>query len=503
MAGRLRGRAGASRRRTRYKERMNAEAEPFSPPPGRGLFCNRTLNMRSIRAIGFDMDYTLVHYRVQEWEKRAFEHARSRLLDLGHPVFGIRFCASWFARGLILDLELGNIVKANRFGRVHRASHGVELLPHEQMRRVYGQVWIDLADERWVFLNTLFSLSEACVYAQMVDLLDRGALSRDLDYRALHGIVSDALNAAHLEGQLKAEIVADPERFVELDEDLPVALSDLKQAGKRLFLATNSEWHYAEPIMGHAFDRFLGGGKWRDLFDLVIVQTRKPGFFEGNAPFELMEDTGRWAPCPDRLPEGGILRGGNAGLVQRRFGAEGEEVLYVGDHVYADVHVSSRIRRWRTVLVLRELEAEIAAEQEFADDQRRLREAMRRKDALDREQAGLRLCLQRLEHGMPPPAAAHLDPPSIHERLRAIRAEAEAIDAKIAPLAKRASELGNARWGPLMRAGNDKSRLARQIERHADVYTSRVSNLLYLTPFGYLRAARGSLPHDADRGPAS
>ena len=49
-----------------------------------------------------------------------------------------------------------------------------------------------------------------------------------------------------------------------------------------------------------------------------------------------------------------------------------------------------------------------------------------------------------------------------------------------------------------MRAGNDKSRLARQIERHADVYMSRVSNLLYLTPFGYLRAARGSLPHDTE-----
>ena len=48
----------------------------------------------------------------------------------------------------------------------------------------------------------------------------------------------------------------------------------------------------------------------------------------------------------------------------------------------------------------------------------------------------------------------------------------------------------------LMRAGNDKSRLARQIERYADVYTSRVSNFLYLTPFGYLRAPRGSLPHD-------
>ena len=34
------------------------------------------------------------------------------------------------------------------------------------------------------------------------------------------------------------------------------------------------------------------------------------------------------------------------------------------------------------------------------------------------------------------------------------------------------------------------------IERYADAYTSRVSNLLYVTPFGYLRASGGTLPHD-------
>ena len=33
-----------------------------------------------------------------------------------------------------------------------------------------------------------------------------------------------------------------------------------------------------------------------------------------------------------------------------------------------------------------------------------------------------------------------------------------------------------------MRAGNDKSRLAYQTERYADVYTSRVSELLALYP---------------------
>ncbi|MEO1269501.1 MAG: 5'-nucleotidase domain-containing protein, partial [Myxococcota bacterium] len=36
--------------------------------PGRQIFCNRTLNLRSLKAIGYDMDYTLLHYHVDRWE---------------------------------------------------------------------------------------------------------------------------------------------------------------------------------------------------------------------------------------------------------------------------------------------------------------------------------------------------------------------------------------------------------------------------------------------------
>ena len=32
------------------------------------------------------------------------------------------------------------------------------------------------------------------------------------------------------------------------------------------------------------------------------------------------------------------------------------------------------------------------------------------------------------------------------------------------------------------------------VERSADIYMSRVSNFLFLTPFSYLRSPRGSLP---------
>jgi 5'-nucleotidase len=118
---------------------------------------------------------------------------------------------------------------------------------------------------------------------------------------------------------------------------------------------------------------------------------------------------------------------------------------------------------------------------------------MAEKEQCEREQAQLRLSLQRDEAGYAEPLIALGE---AQRRLSALRDHITQLDVRISPLAKRASELSNPRWGPLMRAGADKSRLARQIERYADVYTSRVSNFLYLTPFGYLRAPPGSLPHD-------
>jgi HAD superfamily 5'-nucleotidase-like hydrolase len=461
-----------------------------------GVFCNRTLNMRSIRAVGCDMDYTLIHYDERVWELRAYEHVRERLHARGMPVAALRFEADLFTRGLVLDTQLGNVLKANRFGYVTRASHGTRMLTHDEQRTAYAQTWVDLSDPRWVFLNTLFSLSEVCLYAQLVDLMEQGAIDRVLGYAGLYGVVRDTMNATHLEGELKAEIAKDPERFVQLDEALPPTLLDLKHAGKRLLLVTNSEWDYTRAMMSYGFDRFLPRGMtWRELFDVVIVQAGKPGFFETRAPlYEVVEDSGLLRPCNEPLQSGRAYLGGHARVVEEYLGLAGEEILYVGDHVYADVHVSSQIRRWRTALVLRELEQEIAAEDALAAQQEELQRWMAEKALREREQAMLRLALQRAQHGYAnAPSALKRDP---QQRLRELRSELDEIDQRIAPLVKAASEIGNHRWGPLMRAGNDKSRLARQIERYADVYTSRVSNLLHLTPFGYLRAPRGSLPHD-------
>jgi hypothetical protein len=50
------------------------------------VFCNRELNLETIRAIGFDMDYTLAQYKQPAFDKLAFDGAKEKLVKiLGYP----------------------------------------------------------------------------------------------------------------------------------------------------------------------------------------------------------------------------------------------------------------------------------------------------------------------------------------------------------------------------------------------------------------------------------
>jgi 5'-nucleotidase len=467
-----------------------------SPPPAeREIYCNRTLNLRGIQAVGYDMDYTLIDYREEEWEQRAYEHLRGRFLARGWPVEHLKFDPEMMERGLVLNIELGDILEPNRFGYVKQAYHGTRQLDLPNQRRTYARTVVDLAEERFVFLNTLFSLSEGCLYAQLVDLLDDRRIPDVLGYRELYSEVKRNLDWAHMEGQLKTEILAEPERYVKLDPDTALALLDQRHAGKKLLLITNSEWSYTAPMMAFAFDRYLPEGMtWRQLFDLVIVSAHKPDFFsKHNALFELVEENGLLRPAA-RLHEGSVFYGGNAMLVEEQLGLAGDQILYVGDHVFGDVHVTKSVLRWRTALIVRELEHEIRATLEFAEQQRQLSELMAQKDQLELQYCRLRLEQQRARHRYGPSPALRAD--ERQARLREVRSKIEALDARIGPLARASAECGNRWWGPLMRAGNDKSILARQVERYADIYTSRVSNFLFRSPYAYLRSRRAGLPHD-------
>ncbi|MDH5643421.1 MAG: HAD-IG family 5'-nucleotidase [Gemmatimonadota bacterium] len=344
------------------------------PTPIHGVFCNRTLNLRSIAAIGYDMDYTLIHYRVEHWERKAYEHIRAKLQELGWPVQSLEFDPGAMVRGLVVDTKLGNVVKADRFGYVKRAVHGAGVLDFDIQRKNYARTAVDLSENRWKFLNTLFSLSGACMYSQLVELLDRGELPGAIGYDELYDVLSSSLNAAHMEGLLKKEIMEAPEKFVDSDPDTVLTLLDQRNAGKKLLLITNSEWNYTKEMMEFAFDRHLPNElTWRDIFDVIIVGARKPAFFsDANPFFEVVSPEGLLQPAVGGLKPGGVFLGGNAEEVERYIGVSGDSILYVGDHMFSDVKVTKNLLRWRTALIVRELEDEIAAVQEFSTTNEKL-----------------------------------------------------------------------------------------------------------------------------------
>ncbi|PSQ90089.1 MAG: HAD family hydrolase, partial [Bacteroidetes bacterium QS_4_64_154] len=230
---------------------------------------------------------------------------------------------------------------------------------------------------------------------------------------------------------------------------------------------------------------------------------RKPDFFSVDMPaFRIEREDGLLREHKNGpLEDGGVYVGGNAPLVEESLGLRGEEILYVGDHLFVDVNVSKQVLRWRTALVVRELEREIEAFQSFADKQARLSELMQQKEQLEAQFSAKRLQRQRLREDYGGPDGR--DAETLDQEMSALRSRLTDLDEDIAPLAKASSRLVNDNWGPLMRTGKDRSLFARQVERYADVYTGRVSNFLHHTPFTYLRSHRGSLPHDeaAERNP--
>ena len=103
----------------------------------RGVFANRTLNLRSVQAIGYDMDYTLIDYKMELVEERVYHYSKMTLDRKGFPVSGLVFDPRLVVRGLIVDTSLGHTLKVDRFGHVRRAMHGTRELSPEEIYEAY------------------------------------------------------------------------------------------------------------------------------------------------------------------------------------------------------------------------------------------------------------------------------------------------------------------------------------------------------------------------------
>jgi hypothetical protein len=82
------------------------------------------------------------------------------------------------------------------------------------------------------------------------------------------------------------------------------------------------------------------------------------------------------------------------------------------------------------------------------------------------------------------------------ERISELQDKISKVDSEISALIRQQQSEYNKNWGQLMRAGNEESYFAYQVERYACVYMSKLSDLFALSPRTYFRAPRKALSHE-------
>lgn len=443
--------------------------------------------MKHIKAIGFDMDHTLVRYHSDKFEELTFNVSLDKLIkdhDYPEEIKKFTFDFDKAIRGLVLDKMNGNLLKVSLYNKIKQAYHGTKELNYKERYRIYAGSNVDLSSDQYLSIDTHFSIAHSNLFAQLVDLKDKNP---DLlpAYNEIAEDVTTAVDIAHRDGSLKDAVKANVEKYIVIDEDAVKALERLKKYGKKLWIITNSDYDYSKALLDYTINPYLKEHKhWSELFELTVTLAFKPRFFTDKVPFlKVNPDTGLMENFDAKI-EGGIFQGGWATKIQRDMGLEGDEILYLGDHIYGDVVKLKKACGWRTALVIEELSDEVAAYKSTKDISIEIDQLMEEK--VITEKAIDDLYAKEHEFG------ETVSKEELHGEFDKI----EKIDKKIGALIKTYESNFNPNWGEMMRAGAEPSIFASQIERYACIYMTKVSDFLDYNPRTYFRPKKRKIAHE-------
>lgn len=452
------------------------------------VFVNRTLNLKRIRYLGFDMDHTLVRYNSAAFEELAHRIMIEKLVkDKGYPqsILKLNFSYDRAIRGLVIDKAQGNVLKLSRYSAIRVSYHGIKPIDYREQTRLYKSVYIDLRDPNYLSIDTSFSIAFAGLFMQLVDLKDGAEANTLPDYVKIADDVTAVLDRAHRDGSLKDEVRKNLDKYIVKDPSTVAGLERYKKHGKKLFVVTNSDYSYTKLLLDHTITPFVKEHKgWQDLFDYVITLSAKPSFFTGNQRFLKVDPETGLMSNMDRKLEPGIYQGGSANLFTNDLDVAPDEILYIGDHIYGDILRLKKDCAWRTALVVEELEDEIAKERQAMPVLEQINKHMELKFPLEIKID--KLISEQIEKG----DHAH------DEAIRKMLGEISELDKQISPLIKQQQQMFNPYWGEVMRTGIDESYFAYQVDRFACIYMAKLSDFLGTSPRTYFRSQRRPMAHD-------
>ena len=494
----------------------------------RQIFCNVELNGANLEAVGFDMDFTLAQYN-EAFDLLAFNGAKRKLVEvLNYPkeVLDdtlVPYSSTAFRRGLIIDKLRGNILKVDRHRYVRHAMHGLREMTADERKHTYMQSVHTFTESHYVQMDTLFLLIDALLFASLVELKNKerdspSSFFANKSFEQLYRDIRYCVDLCHRDGVIKNAVMKDPQKYIIHDEGTVNMLRRIRQSGKKTFLLTNSMWEYTQVVMSYLVYGTSGKppqqpqqpqqqqqsshpARWEDLFDVVIVGANKPAFLSDEflSLFQVDPSSGALRNIEDKdslsvlssfpsssstsSTEEKVFQGGYWQDLHRMLDVSaGERILYVGDHMYADILRSKRTLGWRTCLIIPELESEILTSMHEAEATKEILRMRRLQYDLDEYMDLLR---QRIGLGV-----------DAHEQLREAELRAELLKKEVRALVDDFNRKFNKNWGQLFKAGHQESRFALQVTSYACLYTSRASNLGLVNANRPFRPSFETMPHD-------
>src|ERR1041384_5683909 len=162
---------------------------------------------------------------------------------------------------------------------------------------------------------------------------------------------------------------------------------------------------------------------WRNYFDIVMVAAGKPAFFNEVRPFVQIDPATGAAVSNGNgdsikhLARDKVYQAGNVIAFEQLTGIKGEQVLYIGDHIYGDILRLRKQHMWRTAMVLQELEREISVGDRLEAQIKDLDLLHRRHRNLESEIDYQSLQLKKIQRMLDDPATA----PALRGRLEEAR----------------------------------------------------------------------------------
>ncbi|MEX0799194.1 MAG: 5'-nucleotidase domain-containing protein, partial [Bacteriovoracaceae bacterium] len=235
----------------------------------------------------------------------------------------------------------------------------------------------------------------------------------------------------------------------------------------------------------HTITPFLKEHKhWSELFELTVTLAAKPRFFTEKLPFLKVDAESGMMENWDKRVESGIFQGGYAIKLQADQKLKGDEILYLGDHIYGDILRLKKTCDWRTALVIEELDKEVAAYKNTKEHSVEIDRMMALKVKLEHEIDEL----YAKEHEF----GEDVSKDEVMSKFDDI----EKLDKQIGKQIKLYEKHFNPYWGEVMRAGAEPSSFASQIERYACIYMTKIADFNGYNPRHYYRPKKRKMAHE-------